>query len=84
MTDDVLCVTAKLLAFRCFSDLPTRMEILQSQLTTRDDLPYVHNIVNGMIFPPVISQKRMDDLKTFQLCSDDVFVTTYSKSGIAK
>lgn len=81
MTDDVLCVMAKLLTFRCFSDLPTRMEILQSTRTTRDDLPYVHNIVNGMIFPPVISQKRMDDLKTFQLHSDDVFIDTYPKSG---
>ena len=78
MTDDVLCVTACL---QVLSDLSIIMEILQSQLITRDDLPYVHNIVNGMIFPPIISQKRMDDLKTFQLRSDDVFVTTYSKSG---
>ena len=49
--------------------------------TTRDDIPYAHNIVNGVIFPPFFSQKRMDDLKTFQLRSDDVFIVTYAKSG---
>ena len=53
----------------------------QTELTTRDDLPYAHNIVSGEIFPPFITQKRVDDLKTFQLRSDDVFVATYAKSG---
>ena len=53
----------------------------QIELTTRDDVPYPHNIVNGVIFPFFISQKRVDDLKTFQLRSDDVFVATYAKSG---
>ena len=53
----------------------------QTELTTRDDLPFAHNIVNGVISHPLYSQKRMDDLKTFQLRSDDVFVATYAKSG---
>jgi len=58
------------------------MDILsQIELTTRDDLPYTHNIVNGLISSPFITQKRVDDLKTFQLRSNDVFVATYSKSG---
>ena len=52
------------------------------ELTTRDDVPYSHNIVNGMIFPPFISQKRVDDLKSLQLRPDDVFIVTHAKSGI--
>ena len=52
------------------------------ELTTRDDVPYSHNIVNGMIFPPFISQKRVDDLKSLQLRPDDVFIVTHTKSGI--
>ena len=52
------------------------------ELTTRDDVPYPHNMVNGMIFPPFISQKRVDDLKSLQLRPDDVFIVTHTKSGI--
>ena len=57
------------------------MPLPQIELTTRDDVPYAHNMVNGVIFPFFISQKRVDDLKTVQLRSDDVFVATYAKSG---
>ena len=53
----------------------------QIELTTRDDVPFAHKIVNEVISPPLFSQKRMDDLKTFQLRSDDVFIDTYPKSG---
>ena len=53
----------------------------QLELTTREDVPYAHNMVNGIIFPSFISQKRVDDLKTLQLHSDDVFVATYAKSS---
>ena len=38
-------------------------------------------MVDGVIFPPFISQKRVDELKTFQLRPDDLFITTYAKSG---
>ena len=52
-----------------------------SQLSTRDDLPFAYNMVSGTLFPPFISQKRVDELQTLQLRPDDVFVVSYPKSG---
>ena len=68
---------------RCFVAfiMDINMAWPQLELTTRDDVPYPHNIVNGIIFPSFISQKRVDDLKSLQLRSDDVYVATYAKSG---
>jgi len=57
------------------------MDSPQLQLTTRNDLPFAHNMVDGVIFPPFISQERVDELKTFRLRPDDLFITTYAKSG---
>ena len=42
--------------------------------TVDTDLPFAHNIVNGMVFPKVITQQRIDYLKAFNLCPDDVLV----------
>ena len=50
--------------------------------TVDTDLPFAHNIVNGMVFPKVITQQCMDYLKAFNLRPDDVFVASYPKSGI--
>ena len=44
--------------------------------------PFNHNLVDGMMVPPFITQQRTDELKTFKLRPDDVFVVTYPKSGI--
>ena len=44
--------------------------------------PFNHNLVDGMMVPIFITQQRTDELKTFKLRPDDVFVVTYSKSGI--
>ena len=50
--------------------------------TVDSDFPFAHNMVNGMVFPDFITQQRMDYLKTFNLCPDDVFVASYPKSGM--
>ncbi len=42
---------------------------------------FSHNVVNGVVFPPFITQQRMDDLATFKLRRNDVFIVTYPKSG---
>ncbi len=42
---------------------------------------YNHNVVHGVVFPPSITQQRMDDLATFKLRCGDVFIVTYPKSG---
>lgn len=44
--------------------------------------PFNHNLVDGMMVPMFITQQRTDELKTFKLRPDDVFVVTYPKSGI--
>ena len=54
----------------------------KSQLSKQDDLPFAYNMISGIIFPPFISQKRVDELQTLQLRPDDVFVVSYPKSGI--
>ena len=50
--------------------------------TVDSDLPFAHNMVNGVAFPEFITQQRMDYLKTFNLLPDDVFVASYPKSGM--
>ena len=50
--------------------------------TVDSDLPFAHNMVNGMVFPDFITQQRMDYLKTFNLRPDDMFVASYPKSGM--
>ena len=47
----------------------------------KSELPFKHCIVNGVLFPPFIDQKRMDEMKDFRLRQGDLFVATYPKSG---
>ena len=42
---------------------------------------YKMNIVDGIPFPPFVTQQHMDKLKKFQLRSDDIILATYPKSG---
>lgn len=42
---------------------------------------YKMNVVDGIPFPPYITQQHMDQLKNFPLRSDDIILATYPKSG---
>ena len=55
---------------------------IMAQLMPEHREPYNHNLVDGMMVPSFITQQRVDELKTFKLHPDDVFVVTYPKSGI--
>ena len=44
--------------------------------------PFNHTLVDGMMVPLFVTQQRVDELKTWKLRPDDVFVVTYPKSGI--
>lgn len=43
-----------------------------------------HHVVDGLLVPMFITQQRVDELKSFKLRPDDVFVVTYPKSGITQ
>ena len=60
---------------------PDIFQIL-TQLKPERQEPFNHNLVDGMMVPAFITQQRLDELKTFKLRPDDVFVVTYPKSGI--
>ena len=45
------------------------------------ELPFKHNMANGIPVPTFINQQRMDELKDFRLRESDLFVATYPKSG---
>ena len=60
---------------------PDPVEIM-GQLKPEHHEPFNHNLVDGMMVPPFITQKRVDELKTLKLRPDDVFVVTYPKAGI--
>ena len=45
------------------------------------ELPFKHNIINGIPFPTFIDQQRMDELKDFRLRGGDLFIATFPKSG---
>jgi len=52
-----------------------------AQLKPERHEPFNHNLVDGMMVPPFITQQRVDELKMLKLHPNDVFVVTYPKSG---
>ena len=46
------------------------------------ELPFMHNVVDGLMVPPMITQKKVDEVKAkLKLCPGDVILNTYPKSG---
>jgi hypothetical protein len=39
------------------------------------------NFINGIYFPPFVTQERLDELADFPLQPDDVFIVTFPKCG---
>ena len=39
------------------------------------------NLINGVLFSPIVTQQTVDKLRGISLFPDDVFVVTYPKSG---
>ena len=52
---------------------------MASDMSTQ--LPYKHNIVNGVPFPPFLDQQRMNEMKDFPLRPGDIFIDTFPKPG---
>ena len=44
-----------------------------------DDYPY--HVLNGLQVPLFVSQEMLDELKTFELYPDDIWIATYPKCG---
>jgi hypothetical protein len=44
--------------------------------------PFRYNLIDGIIYSPLITQQRLDELKlSFKTRSNDIFLSTYMKSG---
>eukprot|EP00042_Codosiga_hollandica_P038121 m.307092 g.307092 ORF g.307092 m.307092 type:complete len:320 (-) comp55311_c0_seq6:83-1042(-) len=66
----------------CVCAVESRMARDTSQSIRTDDIPFFHIMIDKQfIFPPFITQARMDQAKTFPVRPTDVFITTFPKSG---
>ena len=50
-------------------------------MANQGEVTYKLNLVNGVPFPPFITQAMMDELRDFTLLADDQFIVSYPKSG---
>jgi hypothetical protein len=53
----------------------------EEEKQSTDEYVYKHNMVDGVVFPPHITQAQFDLSKTFVTQPTDVFIATYPKSG---
>ena len=42
---------------------------------------YPYHVLNGLQVPLFVSQEMLDELKTFELYPDDIWIATYPKCG---
>ena len=59
----------------------SQIGIAAAVMTSSDDHGSMLNIVNGLAVPRMITQERVDQLKTLKLYHDDVFIVTPGASG---
>ena len=51
-------------------------------LSKTAELPFAYNVIDGLMVPPMITQRKVDEVKAkLRLCPGDVVVNTYPKSG---
>eukprot|EP00013_Stygamoeba_regulata_P030021 CAMPEP_0177665268 /NCGR_PEP_ID=MMETSP0447-20121125/20962_1 /TAXON_ID=0 /ORGANISM="Stygamoeba regulata, Strain BSH-02190019" /LENGTH=290 /DNA_ID=CAMNT_0019171347 /DNA_START=77 /DNA_END=949 /DNA_ORIENTATION=- len=52
-----------------------------TEAETKQEYTYKYNMVDGVVFPPHITQEQFDLSKSFATQPTDVFIATYPKSG---
>ena len=51
-------------------------------LSKTAELPFAYNAIDGLMVPPMITQRKVYEVKAkLRLCPGDVVVNTYPKSG---